>query len=217
MSGAATLIGLVLYPIIFGLPTVALLYTLPDPAFDFPQQTIEVADDRQTQISHFALAFVVVALSIASHRSPSVIGFTKVNWQIAVSLGALVSSLPLGLGGLLNRLQTSEQRLAEPLNHGSLFYRSATLVQPKCGGRSASRRCSTGFCLHLDYRGRVRNTVPDHPCRKGYGRSNFWLRGRPSFRHHEIDLRTPHFEFDCSVRGTLSLKVLGSTAQVASW
>jgi hypothetical protein len=128
MLGATTLIGLVLYPILFGLPTVSLLYTLLNPAGDSPEQTIEITDDRRMQISDFALTFIVVALSIASHFTPSAIGFTKVNWQIAVTLGALVSSLPLAVGSLLNRLQTSEQRLADPLNQGSLVHRSALLV-----------------------------------------------------------------------------------------
>ncbi len=128
MLGAATLVGLVLYPILFGLPTVSLLYTLLDPAFDSSQEKIEAADERRTQICYFALTFIVVALSIASHLTPSLIGFTKANWQMAVALGALVSSLPLALSALLNRLQTAEQRLADPLRHGSLMHRCAMLV-----------------------------------------------------------------------------------------
>ncbi len=125
MSVSTTILALVSYPLLSGLPLnlVRVRWGFRQGFAPMPadvQERAEAANRVVLLVVHLSLLTLVVLLLYGSLISISAVGLTSDNWKSAMALGVLVSYVPLSLGALLQRLLPPHKIEEDPESRGTL-------------------------------------------------------------------------------------------------
>src|SRR6266404_1036181 len=125
MSVSTTILALVSYPLLSGLPLnfVRVRWGFRQGLAPMPadvQERAEAADRVVFLVVRLSLLTLVVFLLHGSLISIYAVGLTSDNWKSAMALGVLVSYVPLSLGARLQRLLPPDKIQEDPESRGAL-------------------------------------------------------------------------------------------------